>query len=96
MLYINTKVGQRILIPGVCKLLLSEITDDKNPLCEILFQGEHENREIVLAAGQSEQLTKNCFMTISKILHGKKRVASIGFEAPIDVEIYGEWIANRN
>ena len=94
MLLINAKENQRILIGDETRV---EVLNINKNLYETTFELTREgvNKQFTLKAGSSEQILPRVTMTLTRIFVGNTVVAAIGFNAPLDIKIRGDWFNKK-
>lgn len=94
MLLIHTQVGQSILINDNIQLKLLDIDFIEETLRFELTVGDHKNT-FFLKKGVTHQVLPKVAMICPNITQGANLFASLGFDAPRDIRIKGEWLTKR-
>lgn len=92
MLLINTKIGQIININSEYLLRLDGIDFDRNIINLTTLNSREEDETIILKTGTSEYLPLDVNLTVVRLVPGKELIATLGFDAPREISIRGDWI----
>ena len=92
MLLINTKKDQAIKIGRHVTLTLDEIRNQEVRLT-LDTGGMRPLEKVHLKRGTSTQLLDSVILTFTKVLKGEFKIAVLGFDAPRDIRIRGEWLS---
>jgi len=93
MLLINTAAGQSINIGEDVSLKVCSIDTDEVEF-ELIEHGQKMG--FSLAVGSTTQLLPKVVMAVTKVLIGSKPIVALGFDAPLDIRIRGDWARNLN
>ena len=90
MLLINTLVGQTIYIDNQYKVKVSDIDPRYNEVYLKLDFGDGYQDDII-KTGVTKQLLPKVTITPTRILEGEEVIVVLGFNAPRNISIKGEW-----
>lgn len=99
MLLINTKQHQSVIIGHKVWMELDRINyTNGHSSVEFTLHGDDDIYipDKYLVQGDSCQLAERVAVTLVKVIYGAEKVAVLGFDAPREIPIYGEWMRREH